>query len=144
MPILPRCLNISVFPDCQIIFSNQIIYFTYHSPLGSNITLLSFLVIIKKISDHTVKRKVGQQCNRRLLYQHIFYSDTHKKLRFFHNLNQFVKNIVQKLHKIFKISSETQMFRSNLNNSFLYMFRLFAQYLLLRININETYIVLSN
>ena len=73
-----------------------------------------------------------------------FYSDIQKKLRFFHNFNQFIKNIVQKLHKIFKISSETQMFRSNLNNSFLYMFRLFARYILLRININETYIVLSN
>lgn len=98
----------------------------------------------QKINDCTVKRKVGQQCNRRLLYQHIFYSDIQKKLRFLHHLNQFVKNIVQKLHKIFKISSETQMFRSNFNNSFLYMFRIFVQYIILIININETYIVLSN
>ena len=142
MPILPRC-HICLSRYSNYLLIKNILYIPFTSRLKYHVTQLS-CYNQKKSATTPLKERRNNSATADYYTNIYFYSDIQKKLRFLHNLNQFVKNIVQKLHKIFKISSETQMFRSNLNNSFLYMFRLFAQYLLLRININETYIVLLN
>ena len=64
----------------------------------------------QKINDCTVKRKAKQQCNRRLLYQHIFYSDIHNRLRFIHNLNQFAKNLYKNCTKSFNFHLKHKCF----------------------------------